>query len=112
MPSGPPLTRRGSPLTNLLRAMNMSTNSYSCSSPGGSVTRATAEEVSERSDQRSNESPRNLPSVPQQGRSREKLDRLLVAGAQLFGERGFDGTRISDVAELGGCSVGVFYQRF
>ncbi|HEX2783417.1 MAG TPA: TetR/AcrR family transcriptional regulator [Ilumatobacteraceae bacterium] len=49
---------------------------------------------------------------PQQGRSREKLDRLLIAGAQLFGERGFDGTRISDVAELGGCSVGVFYQRF
>ncbi len=76
------------------------------------MTKAIAEEVPERSDRRSNESQNNLLSLPRQGRSREKLDRLLAAGAQLFGERGFDGTRMSDVAELGGCSVGVLYQRF
>lgn len=74
--------------------------------------RAIAEEALERSDRRSSVSRSNLLSLPRQGRSREKLDRLLAAGAQLLAQRGFDGTRISDVAELGGCSVGVFYQRF
>lgn len=63
-------------------------------------------------DGRSTEPHANLLSLPRQGRSREKLDRLLAAGAQLIAERGFEGTRISNVAELGGCSVGVFYQRF
>ena len=51
-------------------------------------------------------------AVPQQARSQDKLERLLDAGSRLFAERGFDGTRISDVADLAGCSVGVFYQRF
>jgi AcrR family transcriptional regulator len=49
---------------------------------------------------------------PQQGRSQAKLDRLLLAGRELFAARGFDGTRISDVVERAGCSVGVFYHRF
>lgn len=49
---------------------------------------------------------------PQQGRSRDKLARLLAAGRELFAERGFDGTRMTDVAERAGCSVGVAYQRF
>lgn len=49
---------------------------------------------------------------PQQGRSRDKLARLLAAGRELFAEHGFDGTRMSDVAERAGCSVGVAYQRF
>lgn len=76
------------------------------------MARAAAEDRSVQRDGQSAEPLANLLSLPRQGRSREKLDRLLAAGAQLFGERGFEGTRISDVAELGGCSVGVFYQRF
>jgi AcrR family transcriptional regulator len=53
-----------------------------------------------------------IKTAPQQARSQDKLERLLDAGRQLFGERGFEGTKITDVAELAGCSVGVFYQRF
>jgi AcrR family transcriptional regulator len=51
-------------------------------------------------------------SPPKQERSREKLERLLRAGRALFAEHGFEGTRISDVVERAGCSVGVFYARF
>lgn len=51
-------------------------------------------------------------AAPRQARSQAKLDRLLLAGRELFAERGFDGTRIGDVVERAGTSVGVFYSRF
>jgi len=49
---------------------------------------------------------------PKQARSQAKLDRLLLAGRELFAAHGFDGTRIGDVVEQAGTSVGVFYSRF
>lgn len=51
-------------------------------------------------------------SAPKQARSQAKLERLLHAGRDLFAEHGFDGTRIGDVVERAGCSIGVFYSRF
>jgi AcrR family transcriptional regulator len=50
--------------------------------------------------------------APKQARSQAKLERLLRAGRELFAEHGFDGTRIGDVVDRAGCSVGVFYSRF
>jgi AcrR family transcriptional regulator len=47
-----------------------------------------------------------------QERSQAKLERLLLAGRELFAAEGVEGTRITDVVERAGCSVGVFYQRF
>jgi len=88
--------------------MNHNLHSYS----EVQVARAVTEDRKVQGDGRSTKPHAHLLSLPRQGRSREKLDRLLAAGAQLFGEQGFEGTRIGDVAELGGCSVGVFYQRF
>lgn len=49
---------------------------------------------------------------PKQARSQAKLDRLLLAGRVLFAERGFDATRVGDVVDRAGTSVGVFYSRF
>jgi AcrR family transcriptional regulator len=51
-------------------------------------------------------------AAPKQARSQEKLDRLLLAGRELFASQGFEGTRIGDVVERAGTSVGVFYSRF
>ncbi len=47
-----------------------------------------------------------------QERSREKRDRLLRAGADTFALKGYDETRISDIATAANLSVGTFYQRF
>lgn len=51
-------------------------------------------------------------TAPKQARSQEKLERLLLAGRDLFAANGFERTRINDVVERAGCSVGVFYHRF
>lgn len=47
-----------------------------------------------------------------QKRSAETERRLLNAGEALFAERGFDGTKINDIIEKSGCSIGSFYHRF
>ena len=47
-----------------------------------------------------------------QERSRDKRDRLIQAGLTEFGRRGFEQTRMADVARGAGVSVGVLYQRF
>jgi AcrR family transcriptional regulator len=47
-----------------------------------------------------------------QQRSQDKRDRLIKAGIRAFAERGYEGTRITDIAAAAGLSVGVFYQRF
>lgn len=49
---------------------------------------------------------------PQQARSQETLDRLLDAAEALVAEKGIDDTRVADVAERAGSSVGAFYSRF
>lgn len=50
--------------------------------------------------------------VARQTRSRNARDRLLKAGATVFMEIGYDNTKVSDIADAAGCSVGSFYRRF
>lgn len=47
-----------------------------------------------------------------QKRSRDKRDRLIKAGMKAFSDKGYEHTRIGDIAQEAGISVGVFYQRF
>jgi AcrR family transcriptional regulator len=48
----------------------------------------------------------------QQERSRATRERLLAAAEKVFAEKGYEGTRISEIAETAGCSVGAVYFRF
>jgi AcrR family transcriptional regulator len=50
--------------------------------------------------------------APQQDRSRRSLERVLVAGAELLAESGYDGLSIAEVSRRSGVSVGSIYQRF
>jgi AcrR family transcriptional regulator len=47
-----------------------------------------------------------------QARSRATRARLLAAAEQVFADKGYDGAKISDIAEEAGCSVGAIYFRF
>jgi AcrR family transcriptional regulator len=47
-----------------------------------------------------------------QPRSRETQARILAAAEQEFAEKGYDGARLTDIAEAAGCSVGTVYFRF
>lgn len=47
-----------------------------------------------------------------QARSRATRARLLAAAESVFAEKGYDGAKISDIAEAAGCSVGAVYFRF
>jgi len=47
-----------------------------------------------------------------QDRSRAMRTRLLAAAEITFEKQGYDGTRIADIAEAAGCSVGAVYFRF
>lgn len=52
-------------------------------------------------------------SLPvRQERSRATRARLLEAAETVFGEKGYDGAKIADIAEEAGCSVGAVYFRF
>jgi AcrR family transcriptional regulator len=48
----------------------------------------------------------------QQARSRAMRARILVAAEEMFASKGYDGARLSDIAEVAGCSVGAVYFRF
>ena len=52
----------------------------------------------------------SLPAT--QERSRATRARLLEAAESVFAEKGYDGAKISDIAERAGCSVGAVYFRF
>jgi AcrR family transcriptional regulator len=54
----------------------------------------------------------HLPPGPQQKRSLEKRARLKVAGLALFGEKGYEGTSIDEIAARANLAVGTFYQHF
>jgi AcrR family transcriptional regulator len=54
----------------------------------------------------------DLPPPPKQKRSAEKRARLKAAGLALFGERGYEGTSVEDVAARARLAVGGFYQHF
>ncbi|HEY2068027.1 MAG TPA: TetR/AcrR family transcriptional regulator [Rhizomicrobium sp.] len=51
-----------------------------------------------------------LPAT--QARSRATRERLLAAAERVFAEKGYDGARLTDIAEDAGCSVGAVYFRF
>lgn len=50
--------------------------------------------------------------VPKQSRSRELVDRVLIAAGELFAERGYTNTNTNVIAERAGVSVGSLYQFF
>lgn len=54
----------------------------------------------------------DLPPEPRQKRSLDKRARLKAAGLALFGERGFEGTSVDEIAERANLAVGGFYQHF
>jgi len=47
-----------------------------------------------------------------QPRSRETQARILAAAEQEFADKGYEGARLTDIAEAAGCSVGTVYFRF
>lgn len=49
---------------------------------------------------------------PRQRRAHETVDRILVAAAHIFDERGYRATTTNHVAELAGVSIGSLYQYF
>ncbi len=53
-----------------------------------------------------------LPRHPLQKRSSEKLARLKSAGLDLFAEKGYENTSISEIAGRAGLAVGGFYLHF
>jgi AcrR family transcriptional regulator len=54
----------------------------------------------------------DLPPAPRQKRSLEKRARLKSAGLALFGEHGYEGTSIQEIAGRADMAVGGFYQHF
>jgi len=50
--------------------------------------------------------------MPRQQRSRQALERIVVAALKLFAERGFEATPVSAIAAEAGVPVGTIYQRF
>jgi AcrR family transcriptional regulator len=54
----------------------------------------------------------DLPPEPRQKRSLEKRARLKAAGLVLFGENGYDGTSLDEIARRAKLAVGSFYQHF
>lgn len=50
--------------------------------------------------------------APQQARSRDKLDRILVAAEALLDEKHFDEVTVAQIAKRARVSVGLFYTRF
>jgi AcrR family transcriptional regulator len=54
----------------------------------------------------------DLPPEPHQKRSVAKRARLEAAGLALFGEKGYEGTSVDDIARRAKLAVGGFYQHY
>ncbi len=54
----------------------------------------------------------DLPPQPRQKRSLDKRSRLKTAALSLFGEVGYEGASIDEIASRAGLAVGGFYQHF
>jgi len=50
--------------------------------------------------------------VVQQQRSKDSQIKLLAAANELFAEKGFQRTKVTDIIERSGCSIGSFYHQF
>ncbi len=62
---------------------------------------------------RKTKSPEEKWALPaQQARSRATRAKILAAAEQVFADKGYGGARLSDIAEVAGCSVGATYFRF
>jgi len=62
---------------------------------------------------RKNTVPSEKWALPaRQARSRATRERLLAAGEKVFAQKGYDGAKLSDIAEDAGVSVGAVYFRF
>jgi AcrR family transcriptional regulator len=62
---------------------------------------------------RKTKSPEEKWALPaQQARSRATRTKILAAAEQVFADKGYAGARLSDIAEVAGCSVGTTYFRF
>lgn len=51
-------------------------------------------------------------AVPRQQRSRAALERIVTAAVELFGTKGFETTRVSEIAKAASVPIGSLYQRF
>lgn len=51
-------------------------------------------------------------TAPRQQRSRIALERIIVAAVRLFATKGFEATRVSEIAAEAGVPIGTVYQRF
>lgn len=49
---------------------------------------------------------------PRQGRSQEKLDRILDAAERIIAKKGFERASVAQIMREADCSVGLFYSRF
>ena len=54
----------------------------------------------------------DLPPEPRQKRSRDKRARLKAAALAQFGEKGYEGASIEEIAQRANLAVGGFYQHF
>ncbi|MEU1548291.1 helix-turn-helix domain-containing protein [Nocardia sp. NPDC005745] len=59
-----------------------------------------------------NPTRKSVPEMPRTRRGRRTRDALVAAARELFEERGFRDTRISDIAERSQTSYGTFYHYF
>jgi len=50
--------------------------------------------------------------VVQQQRSKDSQIKLLAAANELFAEKGFQRTKVTDIIQRSGCSIGSFYHQF
>lgn len=61
---------------------------------------------------RSSEAPSEAPTEPPTVQGRERKQQLVDAAAELFAERGYAKTRISDICDRAGVAKGLFYWYF
>jgi AcrR family transcriptional regulator len=77
--------------------------------PGWRFVPSTGQGVTKRPNLLSGE---DLPAEPRQKRSLEKRTRLKAAGMALFGEKGYEGTSMEEIAQRARLAVGGFYQHY
>ncbi len=54
----------------------------------------------------------SAPRAPQRKRGHDRVAALIAAGARVFGEKGYDGATMTEIAAAGGAAIGSLYQFF